>query len=196
MTTFTDEIRETVSPHKFGGSRMAAACWLISLDGCADEETGDANEWLYHAARIGRRILYTDDQGFVWVDTYKSELEAIRAFEADERSYGEALEIAEIEDDMYREGYVQGFTGDPDEFKVGDAVTVAEYPGIAFRVDGFPTRRGPDYEWSGIEYVNPSKRDCHMVGDDRTFTFDVAELTPLSEDEFCAGCGQICCGWC
>jgi len=34
-----------------------------------------------------------------------------------------------------------------------------------------------------------------MVGDDAEFTFDVADLIPLDEDDFCEGCGQIGCGW-
>lgn len=196
MTTFTDEVRETVSPHKFGGSRIAAACWLLSLDGSEDEHTGDASDWQFYAARFGRRILYTDSQGFVWVDTYPSELQAVRAFEADDRSYSESLEAAEVEDEMFREGYVQGFASEPDEFKAGDAVRVEGMPGVAFRVEGMPTRRGPDYEWSGLEYVNPSRRLVHMIGDDRTFDYPCDILSPLDDDDYCGTCGQIGCGWC
>jgi hypothetical protein len=58
-------------------------------------------------------------------------------------------------------------------------VTIVGYRGIAFRVDGY--REG--------------MIECHMVGDDRTFTFDVDEATEIDEDEFCHGCGQIGCGW-
>lgn len=195
MTTFTDEVRETVSPHKFNGDRMAAACWLVSLDGSADEETGDASEWHYYAARIGRRLLYTDSHGFVWVDTYNSELQAVRAFEADDRSYGEYLEAQEAESQAYSDGFRP-----PDsivllDFLPGSAVRVEGMPGVAFRVEGMPTWRGPDYEWSGIEYVNPGRRLVRMVGDDRTFDYETAILTPLADDDFCPSCGQIGCGW-
>lgn len=196
MTTFTDEVRETVSPHKFGGSRMAAACWLISLDGSADEETGDANEWQYHASRIGRRVLYTDSQGFVWVDTYDSELQAVRAFEADDRAYGEVLEAQEAEATAYAEGFRPTIDGIVDCFMPGDAVKVLGYEGIAFRVDGFPEWKGPDYDWTGLVWTHPHRRLVHMVGDDREYDVHIDELTSLDEAEFCSGCGQIGCGWC
>jgi len=32
-----------------------------------------------------------------------------------------------------------------------------------------------------------------MVGDDRTFTFDVTKLTKIDEEDFCPECGQIGC---
>ena len=35
---------------------------------------------------------------------------------------------------------------------------------------------------------------CVMVGDDRRFTHDVDDLTPLDDDDYCSGCGQIGCG--
>lgn len=196
MTAFTDEVRETVSPHKFGGDRMAAACWLVSLDGSADEETGDANEWHYWTARIGRRLLYTDSHGFVWVDTYDTELQAERAFASDDRSYGEYLEAQEAESQAWSDGFRDPQFVQIDTFQPGDAVRVEGMPGVAFRVEGMPTWRGPDYEWSGVEYVNPSRRLVHMVGDDRTFDYETAILTTLDDDDFCSSCGQIGCGWC
>lgn len=76
---FRDEIRETVSPHKFGGDKMAAALWLLSLDGGQDEQTGDV-EWSIWAARFGRRILYCDTYGFVGQTRYATEALAIEQF--------------------------------------------------------------------------------------------------------------------
>jgi hypothetical protein len=32
-----------------------------------------------------------------------------------------------------------------------------------------------------------------MVGDDREFTVEVSELTKISDDDYCPGCGQIGC---
>ena len=62
-TTFRDEIRATVSPWKFGGSRMAAMLYLLDLDGGADDFTADGQG--EYAARFGRHILYSDSMGFV-----------------------------------------------------------------------------------------------------------------------------------
>lgn len=191
--SFRDEVRATVSPHKFGGDRMAAACWLLSMDGMADEETGDAVDWQYHAARFGRRILYTDTQGFVWVDKYADSFRAARAFEADERSYGEYLDQEEAESEAYRDGFRESSTVTIDRFFPGDTVRVEGYEGIAFRVDGLPVRHLPDYEWSGIFYQNPEQRTCHMVGDDAEYVFDIDELIPLDDDDYCSECGQIGC---
>ena len=80
MTTFTDEIRETVSPHKFGGDRMAAALWLLSLHGGADEETGDACDWHFWCARLGRWLLYCGCSGFVSSERFATEDAAKIAF--------------------------------------------------------------------------------------------------------------------
>jgi hypothetical protein len=51
-------------------------------------------DWHFHAARIGRRLLYTDSHGFVWVDTYRDELGAARAFEADDRARAKGYDAA------------------------------------------------------------------------------------------------------
>ena len=81
MTTFTEEVRETVSPHKFGGDRMAAALWLLMLDNGEDESTGNATEWHFSADRFGRRILFCDSFGFVSQSTFTTEAEAVERFE-------------------------------------------------------------------------------------------------------------------
>ena len=52
--------------------------------------------------------------------------------------------------------------------------------------------KGPTAEPEEIE--DRTKVRCIMVGDDREFTFDIEELSPLDEEEFCPGCGQIGCG--
>jgi hypothetical protein len=80
MTRLTDEVRETVSPHKFGGSRKAAAAWIISGEGSADDESGDVDAGGYFA-RIGRHVLVCDSAGFVGVTRYADETEAAEAFE-------------------------------------------------------------------------------------------------------------------
>jgi hypothetical protein len=47
--------------------------------------------------------------------------------------------------------------------------------------------------WTGIEYENRERVRAVMVGDDREFTFDVDEVTPLAEGDYCPECGQIGC---
>lgn len=81
------------------------------------------------------------------------------------------------------------------EIVVGDVYRVAGYDGIAFRCDGYELIRDEDYEWSGIEYEDRDHVMMHMVGDDRPYRVEACDLTPLSEDEYCDGCGQIGCGW-
>jgi hypothetical protein len=178
VTTFTDEVRDTVSPHKFGGSRRAAAAWLISHD--ADEQTGDAQDYGAWSARIGRTILTCDSQGFVDAARYDTEDLARREFERLDREYqtwcngGEWLELP--------------------AFDLGPAYRAEGHDGIAWRVDGWETEPVPSTEWTGEEKPTGRLR-AHMIGDDRTFTFDPDELTPIGEDDYCADCGQIGCDW-
>lgn len=42
------------------------------------------------------------------------------------------------------------------------------------------------------EYTEGSVR-VRMVGDDRVFTEDIDDLTPLGDDDYCPECGQIGC---
>jgi hypothetical protein len=66
----------------------------------------------------------------------------------------------------------------------GKVIKVKDYRGIAFYVDGYTTLR--------LECIQ-----CHMIGDDRVFTFDPDDygITVMEDDEFCSTCGQIGCGW-
>ena len=86
MTIFTDEVRETVSPHKFGGSRKAAALYLSSLDSGEDEQTGDVEFGLW-VARFGRHLLLEDSQGFVWCESFRDEKEAELKFQDIDNEY-------------------------------------------------------------------------------------------------------------
>lgn len=45
-----------------------------------DDETGDACDWHYWAARIGRRIITVTSPGFHYVDRYPTEEEAAEVF--------------------------------------------------------------------------------------------------------------------
>jgi hypothetical protein len=44
------------------------------------------------------------------------------------------------------------------------------------------------------EEEDESRVVAHMIGDDVDWTFDVTDLTPLDDEEFCRDCGQIGCG--
>lgn len=70
--------------------------------------------------------------------------------------------------------------------------SVRQYAGIAWYVLGWETEPDEDTEWSG--YENRTGRVVAvMVGDDRRFSLDESDLTPLAEDQFCHSCGQIGC---
>ena len=73
-----------------------------------------------------------------------------------------------------------------------DAYRVEGYGGIAWYVLGCETTPDEDTEWTGIE-ERTGQVVCKMVGDDRHFTFDPEELTPLQREEYCGSCGQIGC---
>lgn len=77
-------------------------------------------------------------------------------------------------------------------FESGDVVKVEGFSGVAFRVIGPETEPDEDTEWSGYE-VETGRIECHMVGDDRIFTFEPDDLEPLEELAYCHVCGQIGC---
>jgi len=95
------------------------------------------------------------------------------------------------------------------EFDFSRRYRVDEYPGIAWYSTGYAL------EWTNEEWIYDGEGDpddessylynepeeienrervvCIMVGDDRKFTFDIDQLTPLEDDEYCPECGQIGC---
>jgi hypothetical protein len=88
-----------------------------------------------------------------------------------------------------------------------DAVyRVPGMPGVAWRLLGWEPRWEPfiDVE-TGEECVLGEGEwvpdvggqvGARMVGDDRVFYFDPAELVKIEEEDFCPVCGQIGCeGW-
>jgi len=72
------------------------------------------------------------------------------------------------------------------------AYDVAGYRGVAWHVYGWELQPTEDTEWDGIE-ERTGRVVCVMVGDDRRFTFEPEELTPLRDDDYCGTCGQIGC---
>jgi hypothetical protein len=89
---------------------------------------------------------------------------------------------------------INNYATAPFDFDFDATYSAEGWDGIAWRADGFQVEADEDTEWTGI--VNPTGRImAHMVGDDRPFEFDPAELTVLDEDAYCPSCGQIGCGW-
>ena len=93
-------------------------------------------------------------------------------------------------------------------FKVGDAVSVDGYSGVAWRIVDIEKEYIPimyrewdpdsgewyDAESDEFDEVDGERWECWMVGDDRPFFFEPSELTAISDDDFCGGCGQLGCG--
>ena len=65
--------------------------------------------------------------------------------------------------------------------------------GVAFYVLGWATEPDADTEWSGYE-VRTGAVLAVMVGDDFRHSVDPDDLTPIPDDAYCDGCGQIGCG--
>jgi hypothetical protein len=65
--------------------------------------------------------------------------------------------------------------------------------GIAWWVLGWETEPDDETEWTGI-LPRTGRVVVRMVGDDRDFTCDQSDLTPLKREEYCGGCGQVGCG--
>ncbi len=73
-----------------------------------------------------------------------------------------------------------------------DAYAVAGYRGVAWYLYGWELQPTEDTEWSGLE-ERTGRVIAVMVGDDRRFTFEPDELTPIPDLDYCASCGQIGC---
>ena len=69
-----------------GQSGMAEYVYNLSLDGTADEETGET-EWELFAARFGKRLLFENDRGFVTLERFQTGDQAREAFRQIDRRY-------------------------------------------------------------------------------------------------------------
>lgn len=83
------------------------------------------------------------------------------------------------------------YEADPEQFPA-PAYKVAGWAGVAFWILGWETEPDEDTEWTGQE--NRTGRVVGvMVGDDTRHVLDEDQLTPLTEEDYCPGCGQIGC---
>lgn len=107
----------------------------------------------------------------------------------------------------------QTYAGTAQAVDLGARYRVAGYSGIAFYLTGYATTE----EYEGDLLLCDDEECDHMlsemcwtfgdtslvtdydrvvaimVGDDREFIIDVEDLTKISEDDYCSGCGQIGC---
>ena len=74
-----------------------------------------------------------------------------------------------------------------------DAYRVRGYSGVAFTILGWEMEEDEDTEWTGM-LARSGKVIGVMVGDDSEYTIDPEDISPLSDEEYCGGCGQIGCG--
>ena len=72
--------------------------------------------------------------------------------------------------------------------------TVDGYEGIAFYLRGYKVTWTEESEWTGEPDVDTDYVRAVMVGDDREYIVDVADLTLLAETDYCHSCGQVGCG--
>jgi hypothetical protein len=101
----------------------------------------------------------------------------------------------------------------------GGRYTVAGFSGVAFYLAGRSQRweayrywaddpDGPEDPetgergyWADDDYEGEWCDDpdgqlwAVMVGDDAFHPVERADLSPLGDDDYCAGCGQVGCGW-
>lgn len=190
MTQFTDEVRDTVSPYKFGGSRRAAALYLASLDGCEDESTGDCTEWGLYVSRFGRNLLTIDSQGFVSAERFDTDLAACERFWDIADEYETAMSDFDAP-----AGYVSADTPDDNPLNTQTRYRVITAGGVAWYLIGYVCETYCN-GWGDSEvFEDRSRVRAVMVGDDRPHTFDRDELEPISDDDYCSSCGQIGCGW-
>ena len=154
------------------------------------------------AANVNRRIESTGRivsvqgrNGYVGLDEYTSDGAMVRTITCGTtREIGDFLFAMMAGIDLSRVAAdLPSITTDLD---FNCAYRVEGYRGVAWRLVGYEMIRDEDYEWSGIEEEDREHARMVMVGDDRIFTFDVEDVEPISEDDYCSGCGQIGCKAC
>lgn len=93
INQFGDDIRLTAPRRHKYDSAMAEY-----LDSSYDYDDATGVEWRGFVRRFGKRLLHTDDQGFVTVERYATEAEAIERWETIDAEYGEWLDANDESD--------------------------------------------------------------------------------------------------
>jgi hypothetical protein len=73
-----------------------------------------------------------------------------------------------------------------------DAYIVKGWRGIAFYVLGWETEPDEDTEWSGCENRTGNVLVV-MVGDDKRWSVEPDDITPIPREDYCGECGQVGC---
>lgn len=81
------EIRQSDTRHKFD-TALAEYLHEVSSDG-TQETTGNVTELGYYVTKFGKRLLFENDSGFVWVATYESVSKADCEFETHDQIYSD-----------------------------------------------------------------------------------------------------------
>jgi hypothetical protein len=86
-------INTVTAKYKYCGQPIAEYLHVLSE---GDEATG-STEWAEHVQRFGKRLLFTDDQGFVTCKRYPTEDEAKACFGVIDSKYCEWLDANDEE---------------------------------------------------------------------------------------------------
>jgi hypothetical protein len=183
-------MRETYDPgHKYNS---AITCYMdtviMGMSGYDDIVTHPSETVTEGVARIGKRLLFWDEQGFVSSMRYMTVAQASREFSSYEDTYNQIV-VQWQRECMHKDHDEHGVCSECEAEVLGPLAMVPAmvygYPGIAWRID------------THCEATNLVT--CHMIGDDRSFQFEANEVTEINEDDaeykFCRVCGQIGCGW-
>lgn len=86
-----------------------------------------------------------------------------------------------------------------DESDGDQRYTVEGFGGVAVWYAGREVERYWDLD-EGIDWSEPEERTTGrvlvvMVGDDRRHSVEPEDLTPIDDEDYCGGCGQVGCGW-
>lgn len=84
------------APERSYGKYDCAMAEYLDIFGDGDDETG-STEWYEHVMRFGRRLLFTDDNGFVTCERFGDEGKAKERFEEIDIAYSEWRDEGEEE---------------------------------------------------------------------------------------------------
>lgn len=108
------------------------------------------------------------------------------------------MQVADRSDDPPRYA-VAGYRGVAFAFIRPDTETVPVEPCWDETLDDNGNPMDADVWWPPdgweTEEIQTGMAVMHMVGDDHPHIIDPADCTPLNDDDYCGGCGQIGCGW-
>lgn len=175
---------------RWGKYDSAFHAWLVE---CVEPDEYDGDIDYGGISRWGRRVDYWDSQGFHYLTTFGSEAEATEAVIAwvDEFNAPEVETVDNPRDLQYivRTHHEPWMTADDGRY------THPSFRGVAVRIYSMGIV-GHYYRDGDREYFgDPDHAWVVMVGDDQLHLVERAQLTEISEDDYCPSCGQMGCQW-